>query len=123
MFQGDGSKFRAWVFTIAHHAAVDDARRRQRRVREVPLERAPEVGRADVEDQALARSARDRVDALLADLAPDQRDVLVLRFVSDLTISETAAVLGKSVEAVKALQHRAIGALRRADISREPVSP
>jgi RNA polymerase sigma-70 factor (ECF subfamily) len=53
------------------------------------------------------------VDEVLEKLVPEQRDVMVLRFVSDLSITETADVLGKSPGAVKALQHRALGALRR----------
>ena len=54
-------------------------------------------------------------------LVPDQRDVLLLRLVSGMTIDETATALGKSAGAVKALQHRAAAALRR-QIEREGVS-
>src|SRR5258706_10687034 len=50
-FEGDGPRFRSWVFTIAHHAAVDDVRRRQRRVRETPLAWAPETPGGDVETE------------------------------------------------------------------------
>lgn len=111
-FRGDAAGFRSWVFTIAHHAAVDDARR-LRRVKEVPLAWAPDVTGGDVEAEVLANLAHDRVDALLSVLSPDQRDVLLLRVVADLSVADTAAILGKSFEAVKALQHRALGALRR----------
>jgi RNA polymerase sigma-70 factor (ECF subfamily) len=50
---------------------------------------------------------------MLADLVPAQRQVLLLRLVADLSIEQTAAVLGRSTGAVKALQHRAIEAARR----------
>jgi RNA polymerase sigma-70 factor (ECF subfamily) len=122
-FQGDSGRFRSWVFTIAHNAAIDDARRRRRRVQEAPLDRAPEAAVADAEAALLAKLAHERVHGLLSTLSTDQHDVVVLRIVNELSVSETAAVLGKSVEAVKALQHRGLGALRRAISSQEAVSP
>ena len=118
-FEGDGGRFRSWVFTIAHHAAVDDVRRRQRRVRETPLAWAPETAGGDVETEVIAGLAYDRVQVLLSGLSADQRDVLLLRVVSDLSITETAEVLGKSYEAVKSLQRRGLTVLRAALSSQE----
>ena len=120
-FEGDAQRFRAWVFTIAHHAAVDDARRLQRRVTETPLAWAPDAAGGDVETEVLASLAHERVHALLSLLTPDQRDVLVLRIVADLSVADTATILGKRPEAVKALQHRALGALRRSISSQTAV--
>jgi RNA polymerase sigma factor (sigma-70 family) len=118
-FQGDTRRFRAWIFTIAHHAAVDDVRHRRRRVQEAPLSRAPDAAGGDVEDEVIANLAHERVRALVSGLSAEQRDVLMLRVVADLSISETAAVLGKSYEAVKALQRRGLNALRRTVSSQE----
>jgi RNA polymerase sigma factor (sigma-70 family) len=120
-FRGDAGRFRIWLFTIAHHAAIDDARRRRRRVAEVSLDDAAELAGGDVEAEAIARLAHERVQALLARLSPDQRDVLVLRIVADLSVDETAAVLGKSYEAVKALQRRGLASLRRTISDQEAV--
>ena len=123
-FQGDGARFRSWLFTIARNTAIDDSRRRRRRVAETPLEYAADSAGGDVEADAMARLARARVDALLAGLSPDQREVIVLRIVADLSVEETAAVAGKSYEAVKALQRRGLASLRRAlteDSSQEAV--
>jgi RNA polymerase sigma factor (sigma-70 family) len=120
-FQGDESRFRSWLFTIVHHAAVDEVRRRRRRVVEAPLERAPESAGGDVEDDALNELARARVGELLAGLSSDQREVLMLRIVADLSVDQTAAVLGKSHEAVKALTRRGLASLRRAISDREVV--
>jgi RNA polymerase sigma-70 factor (ECF subfamily) len=53
------------------------------------------------------------VRRLLHELAPDQRDVVLLRIVADLSIEDAAAVLGKKPNAVKQLQHRAMRALRK----------
>ena len=120
-FQGDERRFRSWLFTIAHNAAIDDARRRRRRVRESTLDAASEPSGGDVEADALERLGQQRITGLLAMLSPDQRDVVVLRVVSDLSVEETAAVVGKSYEAVKALQRRGLAALRRALSDHEAV--
>jgi RNA polymerase sigma-70 factor (ECF subfamily) len=50
---------------------------------------------------------------LLAVLSPDQREVVLLRIVADLSVEEVGRMLGKSEGAIKALQHRALAALRR----------
>jgi RNA polymerase sigma factor (sigma-70 family) len=121
-FRGDADRFRSWIFTIAHHAAVDDARRRRRRVAEAPLAWAPEIAGGEVEAEVLANLAHDRIQGLLRGLSADQRDVLMMRVVADRSVSETAAVLGKSHEAVKALQHRGLAALRRALCADDAVS-
>jgi RNA polymerase sigma-70 factor (ECF subfamily) len=56
---------------------------------------------------------QDRVRAALLHLPADQRQVIELRFVEDWSHEAVAAALGKTVEATRALQHRAIIALRR----------
>jgi RNA polymerase sigma-70 factor (ECF subfamily) len=112
-FHGDARRFRSWLFTIAHNAAIDDARRRRRRLREAPLDNTREPAGGDVEADATAALADERVHALLDQLSPDQREVIALRVVADLSVAQTAAVVGKSHEAVKALQRRGLAALRR----------
>ena len=113
-FQGDEAAFRSWLFTIAHRRLLDARRAAGRRPQMATLEDAvlpaPESG-ADA--QVLARLATERVRALCDRLVPDQRDVLLLRIVSGLTVEEVAAALGKSPGAVKALQRRGLVALRK----------
>jgi RNA polymerase sigma-70 factor (ECF subfamily) len=114
-FAGDENCYCSWVFTIAHRLLVDDHRRRARRVETVELS-APvreSVPGGDAETDALAAVGARDVTAVLAQLAPDQREVLTLRVVGDLTVDQAAEVLGKSRGAVKALQRRAVAALRR----------
>lgn len=122
-FHGDGRDFRSWLFTIAHHKAVD-AVRRGARPREVPTGGALDLGplAASAEDEALSRLGDQAALRLLDLLTSDQRSVLLLRVVGDLSLEETARVVGRPVGAVKALQHRALARLRR-EISREAVSP
>lgn len=121
-FEGDGDRFRAWVFTIAHRRSVDRWRRVGRGPALEPLDDAPPTLVPSAEDEAMVTLGDDRVRALLDLLSPDQRDVLLLRVVADLSLEQVAAVLGKREGAVKALQHRALARLRR-HLSPEGASP
>jgi RNA polymerase sigma-70 factor (ECF subfamily) len=110
-FSGPEPAFRAWVFTIAHRRMVDEVRRRVRRP-VVPAEpslvdeAAGEGG--DVTEDAFAGLDRERVREAIAELPGDQRTVLLLRIIGDLTIEQIAEALGKRPGAVKALQRRAL---------------
>jgi RNA polymerase sigma-70 factor (ECF subfamily) len=103
------------VFTIAHRLLIDEHRQRQARVETVELSEPlhDSVTGGDAEADALASIGARGVAEVLEELAPDQRDVLTLRVVADLTVEQVAGVLGKSPGAVKSLQHRAVAALRR----------
>lgn len=61
----------------------------------------------------MRRMAEERVRSLCSLLAPDQRDVLLLRLVGGFTVEQVAATLDKSSGAVKALQRRGLVALRK----------
>jgi RNA polymerase sigma factor (sigma-70 family) len=114
-FSGDGSAFRAWLFTIAHHKVTDWLRAPARRAQPHDLaDRFEHWSAGDAEVDAMAALGDDDVAELLALLTDDQRDVLLLRVVADMSLEQTAAAMDKSVGAVKALQHRAVGALQRA---------
>lgn len=114
-FSGAEEQFRSWVFTIAHRRLVDERRRAGRR----PPLSSVEVDHGDgplgqsAEDEALQHLSSQRVRGLCERLVPDQRDVLLLRLVGGLTVEEVAAALGKSPGAVKALQRRALVAVRK----------
>lgn len=113
-FEGDDQRFRSWVFTIAHHRMIDDRRVANRQPRVQGDETVGEkVHCGDVEEDAFAVLAHDHVRDLVAVLSPDQRDVVLLRIVADLSVEEVARLLDKREGAVKALQHRALAALRR----------
>ena len=112
-FHGGESEFRAWVFVIAHHRLQDHRRQRARRPEPGEFVDVGAMTGGDAEDDALRSIATGRVYELCARLAPDQRDVLLLRIVGDLTVDDVAAALGKTSGAVKALQRRGFEALRK----------
>jgi RNA polymerase sigma factor (sigma-70 family) len=113
-FTGNGTSFRSWIFSIAHNKLVDDVRLRKRR----PEDIVPDAGRNlvhpnNVEDQALRNLADRKVREMFAQLTPDQRTVLYLRMIGGLTLEEVSRTIGKPLSAVKALQRRGLGAIKR----------
>jgi RNA polymerase sigma factor (sigma-70 family) len=123
-FRGDAAQFRSFVFVIAHRRLQDGWRRDVRGVSgrsDTPLPVDHPMAGGDVTDDALHRLAGERVLALCDTLPPDQRDVVLLRVVADLSLEQAAAVVGKTVGAVKALQRRGFENIRRT-ISQEAVS-
>lgn len=115
-FDGDEDAFRPWLFTIARNRLVDERRRQSRRVETVSDEVTGtiDVSGGDVETEALNNLGGEWTTAILAQLAPDQRDVLLLRIVGDLTIDQIALLLDKTPGAVKALQRRGLASVKRA---------
>jgi RNA polymerase sigma factor (sigma-70 family) len=116
-FSGSDDDFGSWLFTIAHRRAVDSFRRRSRRRETLtdPVdlrEAAPSID--DVADDVAARVTFAPLVHALEQLTRDQRAVILLRAVADQSIAEVAAILGKEPGAVKALQQRAVAALKRA---------
>jgi RNA polymerase sigma-70 factor (ECF subfamily) len=99
--------FRAWLYAIARHVVID-----LQRVRPVvTLDDTPPVAGADLEAEVLRRASELDVRRLLAQLTPDQREVVELRL-SGLNGPEIAEALGRSPGSVRALQFRAYQQLR-----------
>jgi RNA polymerase sigma-70 factor (ECF subfamily) len=112
-FRGDEDALRAWVFTIAHRRLVDDWRRRSRRpqVTDDPGDLTELLG-GNVEDDALVGVGTETVYRLCGGLPDDQRSVLLMRILADLTVEQVGEAMGRSVGSVKALQRRGLRALR-----------
>jgi RNA polymerase sigma factor (sigma-70 family) len=119
-FEGDESALRGWVFTVAHRRLIDDWRRRGRRpvLAEGGDEAVQDHVGGDVEQDALAALGSSTVHEMCSALPADQRAVLLLRIVADLTVGQVAAVMGRSEAAVKALQRRGLATLR-SELDRE----
>ncbi len=110
-FSGGEPEFRGWLFTIARRRIVDDLRRRSRQVATTTYEHADDPRAVEsAETASLDRLGEEWVRSVLDRLAPDQRDVLLLGVLGDLTVEQVAETLGKSVGAVKQLQRRGVAA-------------
>jgi RNA polymerase sigma-70 factor, ECF subfamily len=111
-YEQRGVPFSAWLFRLAHNATIDFARTgRDHRPLEAVADRP-----ADTPDPAdVAASSADAavLEAAIRTLTEDQQQVIACRFFGGLSTAETARVLGRREVAVRALQFRALGALRR----------
>ena len=125
-FGGDEPAFRSWVFAIAHRRLIDERRRLSRRREEVvdpsalagPL---AGVSVGDAEDEAVAGAGRAWAMRTLDIITEDQRSVLLLRVLADVSVEDAARILGKRPGAVKTLQRRALASLAR-HLERQGVS-
>ncbi len=95
----------AWVMRVTANVALDVLRRAKR-----PLP-TPVAAEVDPAEAAVTRIALARA---LRHLSRRQRDVVVLRYLADLSEADVAASLGVSAGSVKQHAHRAVDALRRA---------
>jgi RNA polymerase sigma-70 factor (ECF subfamily) len=108
-FRDQGSTFRAWLFRIAHNSIANAHRSRARR----PSERLPdgfERPSPDADPAGLVARADElrEIRRAVAEMGDDRRQVILLRFVDDLSTAEIAAVLDRSPGAVRVLLHRAL---------------
>jgi RNA polymerase sigma-70 factor (ECF subfamily) len=122
-FSGGEADFRGWLFTIAQRRVVDDLRRRSRQVETTVYEPAQDTRQVESAEQSgLNRLGEHWVRTVLDRLVPDQREVLLLRILGDLTVDQVAELVGKSPGAVKALQRRGLAAAEKI-VRKEGVPP
>jgi RNA polymerase sigma-70 factor, ECF subfamily len=111
---GPRTNLRSYLFEMAYHIFVDEARYSYRRMPIETLDSTYTGGfSTDVcaEDRMMYKIV---LQAILNDLTEDQRHVVVLRFLEGFSLKETALIIGKKVGNVKVIQNRAIAALRTA---------
>ena len=104
----------AWLYRVAHNLAMDQHRRRPA---EGIVSLEPDLDQADeanTEADSERRFAQEKVQAALARLTPEQQNVVVLKFLEGYSNAEVSALMNKPEGAIKALQHRALAALKRA---------
>ncbi|HSL75596.1 MAG TPA: RNA polymerase sigma factor [Candidatus Limnocylindrales bacterium] len=106
----DPERFDAWLHRLIVNAAIDEARRRRRRVIEVDT--SP-VDVASSQDDIGQLVNRDELDRALGKLTPEHRALVVLHYYLGVPLPEAASSLGISLSAAKSRLHRAIGAMRQ----------
>jgi RNA polymerase sigma-70 factor, ECF subfamily len=106
------TNLKGWLIGTASHIVTDHMRKKYRRPEEEISESLPDRGpslAAEVDQREQNRLVNDAY----AQLTPEQQHVLALRFGQGYSLEETATFMNKNVNAVKALQFRALAALQR----------
>jgi RNA polymerase sigma-70 factor (ECF subfamily) len=122
----NADQFDAWLFRIAHNQSMNEIKKRRP---VTPLDDAPELvdnNRFTSPTESLdGKYDRSRVRAAMLHLSREHREVLVLRFLHELPHATIANQLGKSEEAIRSLQHRALRRLREVlqNQERGPANP
>jgi RNA polymerase sigma-70 factor, ECF subfamily len=111
---GPSTNLRSYLYEIAYHLIIDELRDSQRTV---PLEAVASLrqdappGFFSWENQILFKQL---LHVMRQELTDDQRHVIILRFLEEFSLQETAAILGKNVNSIKVIQNRALAKLRKA---------
>lgn len=104
---------KAWLLGTAANLVHDHLRLKYRRPEE-PLDKREEISTGTGIEGTVEQSIeRRRIRQTLQKLTLEQQHVLALRFSQELSIEETARIMGKSINAIKVLQFRALASIRR----------
>ncbi len=106
------TNLKGWLISTASHIVMDHLRRKYRRPEEEISDTMPDLS-PSVASEIDQREQNQIVNSAYAQLTPEQQNVLALRFGQGYSLEETANLLNKNVNAVKALQFRALAALQR----------
>lgn len=111
--RGPTTNLRSYLYQTTYHMIIDHGRSSRRNA---PLEVA-DLYPADVQSARSGLENQAMFDvifkAMQSDLTEDQRHVIVLRFLEEFSLHETAAILGKQVGHIKVIQGRALAKLRK----------
>jgi RNA polymerase sigma-70 factor, ECF subfamily len=110
-FRDRSLPFRAWLYRIARNLIIDQHRKESSAGAFTDIIDHPNP-QSSPEEQAEMTLSLERVKRALQKLDPEQREVVELRFLAELSLEEVSLVMNKSIPAVKALQHRGLDALR-----------
>jgi RNA polymerase sigma-70 factor, ECF subfamily len=111
-FDYRGWSISAWLYRIAHDRVIDHLRRARRR-QHTELDENWEDSAAGPDEFMLNKLTREHLRTAIGQLTEEQQQVILLRFIEDMSLRETAQILGRTEGAIKALQHRGLQSLSR----------
>lgn len=114
-YEERGFSFSAYLFRIARNLLIDSRRNKKPidPISEDELMDFPDSMISDPSTVLAAKVQHKELVNILSQLREDYRTVLILRFLNDLSPEETSQVMGRSIGAVRVLQHRALTSLRK----------
>jgi len=98
---------KTWLLAIARNYIIDVMRRKQRDRKHTSTQRLPELS-----DESAALDSAVEIQEMLARINPNYRDVIILRYIDQLSVKETALTLGWTEKKVRNTTHRALQKLR-----------
>lgn len=111
--RGPQTNLKGWLLATASHAVTDHLRQAYRHPAEVLSDMIPNGAALSISDEVDRREQVNTFQLAYINLTSEQQNVLALRFGDGYSLEETARVMQKNVNAIKALQFRALAALQR----------
>jgi len=108
-----GHPFKSWLYRIAHNVVIDHHRRQRTQsesIQEVYVE-LREQSPATALSEVIRNEDMAKLTHAILSLSSEQQQVIVLRFIEDLSHAEIAHILGKNEGSCRMIQHRALAAL------------
>lgn len=118
-YKNIGLPFSSWLYRIARNQVIDYYRTRKMNIpldtitQEEEAGTSSKVGHKEIEGETQMKLDMEAVMTAVRSLKQQYQDVILLRFVEDLSIQESAAILQKTEGAVKVMQYRAMSELRK----------
>lgn len=109
-YRGKGQAFSSWLYRIAHNYVIDELRKRQKYV---SLEKETTAIVGDAAQESEEKLVRRELLEMISQLRPDQKQVILLKFIEGLDNREIGKIMGKSQGAIRILQMRALTTLRQ----------
>jgi RNA polymerase sigma-70 factor, ECF subfamily len=109
--RGPRHNLRSYLYQVAYHEIVDKVRS-GKHITDLSDDLPAKPEETPPERQQVNEETASLLSAMTKHLSDDQRHVIHLRFFDDLSIDETATILGKSQANIKVIQNRAVNKLR-----------
>jgi len=113
-YKFQGFPFSSWLYRIARNQVIDYYRAKKNNLNIEEI-RESKIDDSSVEITEILDNNSDvkKIKEAIKQLNPGHQDVIILRFIEELSLKETASTLKKSEMAIKLLQHRAIKNLKK----------
>jgi RNA polymerase sigma-70 factor (ECF subfamily) len=121
-YEDRSSPLLVWLYRIAHARVVDHYRRSRHASAQEDIDSLELGVEPDLDAPLVSSYQSDHIRAALATLTDGQRQVIILRFMEGYNLEGTARLLNKTVDAIKAMQYRALQALAQA-LQRQGFTP
>lgn len=108
-----GHPFSSWLYQIARNQVIDFYRSRRNETSIDAVDQEYFAAPASAELAVPAKIEMEAVRRAMEQLKPDYEDIIILRFIEELSLKESASILGKTEGAVKLMQHRAMNELKK----------
>ena len=112
-YEHRGHPFSSWLYQIARNQVVDHYRAKRNELNIDAVDPEIFAEPAAAEFTLPTKLDMEQVRRAIDQLKPDYQDIIIMRFIEDISLKETANILKKTEGAVKLMQHRAVRELKR----------